>query len=244
MTYLQANWCAPNNVRALTTTRLYGHSLSPFDHNNMALHVEDNPLHVLANRSRLKLDLKLHHEPAWLDQTHSNRCVVVDDESSRAADAAITRRADIPLVIMTADCLPIVLCNLQGSEVSAIHAGWRGLLQGIVENTLQKMTTPANQLLAWIGPAICQACFQIGPEVKEQYLDAYPQTAAAFTANTQGHYADLPKIARMILHAQGVENVALSNACSFEANDQFYSYRRQAKTGRMATLIWFTSWKN
>ena len=151
---LLSNWPAPINIRALTTTRLGGESLPPYDNNNLALHVGDNADHVLKNRLALVNSLHLPGEPIWLEQTHSNHCVVVEDEPNRVADAAITRCKQFPLSIMTGDCLPILLCDKAGTEIAAIHAGWRGLVNGIVENTLSKMLNHSETLIAWIGPAI------------------------------------------------------------------------------------------
>ncbi len=238
MSKIYANWNAPSNIRALTTTRREGHSLPPYDQNNLGFHVGDDHDHVKENRAELVKSLALSHEPVWLQQTHTNQCVIVEDDTNRNADAAITRHSRLPLVIMTADCLPIVLCNQTGTEIAAIHAGWRGLVNGIVENTLAKMQSRPETLLAWIGPAICHKCFEIGKEVQEAYTSKYPYTAATFQNYNSRQCANLPKMAELILKAQGVEAVFQSEACTFEEKKQFYSYRREAQTGRMATLIW------
>lgn len=233
-----ANWPAPKHVHALTTTRLTGQSKPPFDQNNLALHVGDEPLSVNANREALMQTLKLPHTPAWLNQTHSTRCVFVEEETDRDADAAITRSRGLPLAILTADCLPIVLCNHEGTEIAAIHAGWRGLVNGIVEQTLSRMQSKSNHLMAWIGPAICRTCYAIGDEMQQAYLERYPMTATLFELRGQQYHADLPKMAEMILKEQGVHQVFQSDRCSYEEQRQFYSYRRDGQTGRMATLIW------
>lgn len=241
MTNLIAQWPAPKHICALTTTRTQGASMGAFASNNLALHVGDHAEHVQKNRDQLSRDLLLPNEPAWLNQTHSNRCVVVEDEPQRNADAAITRSAAYPLAIMTADCLPIVLCDQAGSEIAAIHAGWRGLLNGIVENTLDKMRATPDTLMAWIGPAICKRCYETGEDVREAYTRRYPFTEAAFHRADGRLYADLPRLAELILHASGVLAVYQSGACTNELNKTFYSYRHNAETGRMATLIWFHS---
>ena len=173
MNNLIANWPAPKNISALTTTRLHGASTGPYSHNNLALHVDDEKTSVLVNRTNLTKSLNLPGEPVWLNQIHSNQCVVVEDESLRDADASVTRHKNMPLVIMTADCLPILLCNQNGNEIAAVHAGWRGLLNGVIENTLLKMNSKPESLLAWIGPAICKSCFEIGEEVEQQYIEKY-----------------------------------------------------------------------
>lgn len=239
MTNLFANWPAPPNVHALTTTRTVGFSLPPYDKNNLALHVGDNSTNVEANRNSLVSSLQLPNQPIWLDQTHTNLCVVVEEETNRIADAAITRHRGFPLAIMTADCLPIVLCNRSGTEIAAIHAGWRGLVNGIVENTLDKMHSHPKTLLAWIGPAICQTCYEVGDEMQQAYVSRYPFTASTFLNKDSHRHANLPKMAELILQSLGVMAVFQSGACTFELENEFYSYRREAQTGRMATLIWF-----
>lgn len=239
MTHLLANWPAPPNVHALTTTRTAGFSLPPYDSNNLGLHVGDNQKHVQANRMALVDSLQLPGEPIWLEQTHSTHCIIVEEDANRHADAAITRSNHFPLAIMTADCLPIVLCDRNGTEVAAIHAGWRGLANGIIENTLDKMLSHSESLLAWIGPSICQSCYAVGDEMYQTYISRYPFTEPTFRNHGSQRHANLPQMAELILNAQGIHAVFQSKACSFELKNKFYSYRREAQTGRMATLIWF-----
>ena len=238
---LVANWPAPSTIQALSTKRTLGYSQVPYDKNNLALHVGDRESDVLANRSTLLKNLKLPSEPEWLHQTHSTDCVLVEEDANRNADAAITRQKNKVLAIMTADCLPIVLCNQQGTEIAAIHAGWRGLAHGILENTLKKMHSPRQTLMAWIGPAICHDCYQIGDEVYNTFCERYPYTRTTFSLKDTHQYANLSKMAELVLHAEGVNAVYPSNACTFERNDEFYSYRRETETGRIATLIWFNT---
>ena len=140
---------------------------------------------------------------------------------------------------MTADCLPILLCNQDGTEIAAIHAGWRGLANGIVENTLHKMQSNPSTLLAWIGPSICQRCYEVGHELEQTFSKRYPYTKVALRREGAHQHANLPQMAELILKAHGVNAVYPSHACTFELEHQFFSYRRQAQTGRMATLIWF-----
>ncbi len=236
---LIANWPAPDNICALTTTRLTGMSMPPYDGNNLALHVGDVDAHVQHNRRNLVTRLSLPNQPAWLLQTHTNHCVVIDDDPDRNADAAVTRNQSTPLAIMTADCLPILLCNHQGTEIAAIHAGWKGLLNGIVENTLKKMYSQPNTLMAWVGPAICQACYETGKNVRDDYIQRYPFVTKAFQNKGSGVHANLPMLAELILNHAGVNAVYQSNACTYEQEKQFYSYRRESQTGRIASLIWF-----
>jgi len=239
MRYLHANWPAPKHIRALTTTRDAGASLGPYARNNLALHVDDLEQHVQANRADLRTHLNLPAEPQWLNQTHTNTCVRVEEEISRDADAAVTSSAIHPLAIMTADCLPIVLCNQAGTEIAAIHAGWRGLLNGIIEHTLDKMHSPPSTLMAWTGPAICKDCFEVGQEVPDMFIKRYAFSAPAFRPHNKKSLGNLPKIDELILNQHGVDAVYHANACTFEQENRFYSYRRAPQTGRMATLIWF-----
>lgn len=240
MQNLIANWPAPKNICGLTTTRLSGVSKDEYAHNNLGMGVNDNISDVIENRKILRTSLNLPAEPFWLKQTHTNICTEVFDSSSNiAADAAITRNKKLPLVILTADCVPILFCNQAGTEIAAVHAGWKGLANGIIENTIQKFSEPACNYLAWIGPAICKKCYETGDEIKHQFLNKYPYVEAGFSDNYPKTHTDLPKITEIILNKLGVIQVHQANACTFEENDKFYSYRRQAKTGRIATLIWF-----
>jgi YfiH family protein len=236
-----AHWPAPKNISCVTTTRQHGASLAPYDANNLALHVGDNQENVLKNRQQLAELLQLPNEPVWLNQTHSTVCVVAEEDSIRDADAAVSRSAQHPLAILTADCLPIMLCSTQGNEIAAIHAGWRGLFNGIVENTLKKMHNKPQDLMAWVGPAICQSCYEVGDEVYNSFTTKYPLSKAAFKANNAKWLANLPLIAEMVLNAEGVHAVYQSALCTYELNSEFYSYRKQAQTGRIATLIWFNN---
>lgn len=234
-----ANWPAPPNITALSTTRRDGVSQPPYDYNNLGLHVGDNAQQVKKNRQQLREQLHLPAEPVWLEQTHSTTCIIAEKESDRNADAAISHSSLHPLVILTADCLPITLCNIQGNEIAAIHAGWKGLFNGIVENTLHKMDSPPSDLLAWIGPSICQRCYEVGEEVYLAFTTKYPQSSVAFQPRNAKWLANLPKIAEIVLNSQGIQSVYQSGFCTFELKNEFYSYRRESQTGRIGTLIWF-----
>ena len=239
MPFLHSEWPAPPSVHALSTRRYPGASLPPFDGNNLALHVNDNPEHVQTNRQALVESLQLPGEPEWLNQTHTNLCVLVEQDSNRNADAAVTRKADTVLAIMTADCLPIVICNEQGNEVAAIHAGWRGLANGIIENTLAMMESPRDELMAWIGPAICGACYEVGDDVRDAYLNAWEFSDPYFKARDGKWLLDLPGVAKNVLLELGLGAVYPSLECTFEKKSDYYSWRRDVQTGRIATLIWF-----
>lgn len=239
LTNLYANWKAPTNISALTTMRTPGFSKPPFAENNVGLHVNDNPETVKINRAKLVSELNFPNEPEWLEQIHSSNAVVVENDSNRIADAAITRSNQHVLAIMTADCLPITLCNKQGTEIAAIHAGWKGLVNGIIENTLQKMTSSPADLIAWIGPAICQNCFEVGDEVLQAYKTNYSFAPLAFRRHGIKWLANLPQLAELILNSLGILPVYQSAKCTFELKNDFFSYRREPQTGRMVTLIWF-----
>ena len=241
MIFKRANWPAPKNISALSTTRGLGFSLPPYDSNNLAFHVSDDEALVKKNRQQLKEQLNLPNEPIWLEQTHSTHCIIAELDENRSADAAITRHASHPLVILTADCLPITLCSIHGDEIAAIHAGWKGLFQGIIENTLNKLQTKNQHLIAWIGPAICQNCYEVGEEVYLAFTGKYPLTQSAFKPIHSKWLANLAQIAEIILHSHGVQNVYQSGLCTFELEDELYSFRRSAQTGRIGTLIWFNN---
>ena len=193
----------------------------------------------MQNRRLLREALALPSEPCWIDQTHGRQVVTLEQHESRAADAAITREPGKVAVIMTADCLPILLCNRDGDEIAAIHAGWRGLQAGVIESTLAALHSPAQDLLAWIGPGISQANFEVGDEVYTAFSDRVANAQDCFSANRPGHWlCDLAGLAELVLLAAGVDEVARAPYCSYADSDLFYSYRREAVTGRMASLIW------
>jgi YfiH family protein len=236
-----ANWPAPANITALCTTRLGGYSLTPYDSNNLGLHVGDNPEHVQKNRQQLIEQLELPNEPVWLNQTHSTLCINPEYDNERTADASTTRSSEFPLAVLTADCLPITLCNKQGTEIAAIHAGWKGLAQGIIEQTIKKMSSKPSELLAWIGPAISQEHYETGSEVYQAFTTKYPQSCNAFIPNQDKWMANLAHIAEIILQLLGVGDVYQSNLCTYKLKKAFFSYRRTPQTGRIATLIWFNN---
>ena len=258
---LLANWPAPQTIRALTTCRQPGYSLPPYDQFNLGLHVGDVNEHVLANRAYLQQKLSLPNQPEWLNQTHSTRCIAIDEEPSRDGDAAFTQDPERVLAIMTADCVPILICNREGREIAAIHAGWRGLLNGVIENTIQQLKSPPGELMAWIGPCICATCYEVGDEVREKFIENNHLAAQAFVQSIQGAgprpglhdqlelevhptnqpkwFANLPRLAEDRLRLNQISAVYQSNICTFEQKDRFYSYRRSAQTGRIVSLIWF-----
>ncbi len=236
---IQPGWDAPPDIRAYCTTRAEGFSTSPFDSLNLALHVGDDPGHVAQNRQLLQQELNLPAEPSWINQTHGIRAVTLEQESNRDADAAITRARGIVAVVMTADCLPILICNRDGSEVAAVHAGWRGLQAGVIQAALAKMKSPSEKLLVWIGPGISQDCFEVGAEVRTAFIDSMQDGQSFFNENRNGHWlCDLAGLAELVLKGQGVIDVYRAPNCSYRDAELFFSYRRNATTGRMASLIW------
>lgn len=236
--FFKAQWPAPATISAGTSLRTGGFSNPPYDTMNLGLHVGDCPDLVYKNRQQLMKELKLKADPFWLNQTHSTDCVVAGRHASREADAAISHSADFPLVIMTADCLPILLCNQQGDEIAAIHAGWRGLVNGIIEQTIFKMQSPASSLMAWIGPAICGNCYETGDEVFQQFSKNYPFSSKHFKAKGDKWWVDLPTVSENILSQLGIKQVFKSNKCTFELKNSFYSYRKSGETGRIGSFIW------
>lgn len=239
LTHIKPNWPAPSNISAFTTTKHGGVSLNPYQSNNLALHVQDNPLHVENNRAFLIKQFHLPQSPEWLNQTHSNRCIIVDETTSRNADAAISRTPKQVLAILTADCLALLITNKTGTEIAAIHAGRKGLLDGIIEQTISKMHSKLSDLLVWIGPAICQNCYKIDTILRDAFIQKYPFSENTFQASQEKWLFNLSYLAELILNKLGIEAIYQSAICTYEHND-FYSYRRATQTGRIASLIWFS----
>lgn len=237
--FISPDWPAPDNVRALTTTRGGGISLAPYDSLNLGDHVGDVAAAVQENRRRLCSELSLPAEPRWLRQVHGVSCCDISSvDSGTEADAVFSRRSDEVCAVLTADCLPVLLCNRDGTAVAAIHAGWRGLLHGVIENSVASMVE-GGDLLAWLGPAIGPEAFEVGDEVRCAFIEHSPDAAGAFTSKENGKWlADIYQLARQRLSACGVEQVYGGGLCTFSEPHRFYSYRRDGQTGRMASLIW------
>lgn len=231
-------WPAPANVRALQTLRTGGCSPAPWDSFNLGDHVGDSPMLVAANRAKLRA--LLPGEPLWLQQVHGITAVDADFSSNLlVADAAIARQKDKVCVVMTADCLPVLLCDRAGTVVAAAHAGWRGLLAGVLEATIDKMEVPAGELLAWLGPAIGPKRFEVGDEVRTVFIDQAPDAALAFSPKLPGKWlANIYTLARQRLQAAGVDSISGGDFCTASDTERFFSYRRDGVTGRMASLIW------
>ncbi|MBI3221566.1 MAG: peptidoglycan editing factor PgeF [Nitrosomonadales bacterium] len=232
------DWPAPSGVKALQTTRRGGVSGVPYDSLNLASHVGDVPVAVA--RNRMLFNTLLPSEPVWLEQVHGTQVANADMASCRPqADACIARHRAAVCAVMTADCLPVLLCDRRGSVVGAAHAGWKGLVEGVVESTVLAMRVEPQELIAWLGPAISQQAFEVGDEVRAAFIAAQPQASSAFIPGQHGKWhADLYALARMRLHALGVTQISGGHFCTFGERERFFSYRRDGVTGRMATFIW------
>ena len=240
------NWPAPANVKALQTTRAGGISLAPYDSLNLGSHVNDDPLHVAHNRQLLSQFVL--NEPVWLNQVHGIN--VVDAASTAClpdADASYTTRKNVVCVTMTADCLPILVCDTAGTLVASIHAGWRSLCDGVIEATIltmrAKLPVDSNQLMAWLGPAIGPNAFEVGAEVRAQFIAKDAQAELAFRPHGDKLLCDIYKIATQRLINLGVTKIYGGGQenepwCTFTDEKRFFSFRRDGETGRMATLIW------
>lgn len=238
--FIFPTWPAPSRVHACTTLRQGGVSVLPFDTFNLADHVGDNKQHVLANRQALKNKLNLPNEPFWLEQTHSTTVLY---SSGGKGDASFTRQPGAVCAVLTADCLPILVCNRQGTDVAAIHAGWRGLVHGIIENTLDAMLLPPEEILIWLGPAIGPSVYELGSEVRDCFLEQDLDAESCFIpAERKGHWlGNLYALARLRLKKRGILAVYGGEFCTFTDSQRFFSYRRDnGQTGRMASLIWMT----
>ncbi|MFH2135760.1 MAG: peptidoglycan editing factor PgeF [Pseudomonadota bacterium] len=233
------DWPAPANVKALQTTRTGGVSLPPYDSMNLGLHVGDDPIRV--NHNRQSLSALLPTEPVWLEQVHGTVVANADAAACRVvADASIARHRGSVCVVMTADCLPVLLCDEDGTVVGAAHAGWRGLCDGVIEATIEEMGVEPQRLMAWMGPAIGQAAFEVGEDVREAFVAKQAQAKEAFIPHGDSgkYHADIYLLARQRLNALGVGRVYGGDYCTYHQEVAFFSYRRDGVTGRMGTFIW------
>lgn len=238
ITWLEPDWAAPAGIRALSTLRTGGISSGVFDSLNLAAHVGDRLESVAGNRARLKAEFGLPAEPLWLNQNHGVTTVHADDATpTPSADASWTARKGIVCAVMTADCMPVLLCSLNGDRVAAVHAGWRGLLGGVIESAIKTMATTG--LMAWLGPAIGPDAFEVGDEVRAAFITRNPAFAPAFRQTGDTLWlADIYELGRIVLRQAGVTAIHGGAACTFSQPNDFFSYRRDRETGRMASLIW------
>ncbi|HEY8570202.1 peptidoglycan editing factor PgeF [Microbulbifer sp.] len=247
--YLKPDWPAPAKVHAFVTLRRDGHSSGGYEAFNLADHVGDSPEAVASNRAQLKQELNLPSEPQWLEQIHSDKAVVAhSDGMVRTADASYTSEAGVVCAVMTADCLPLLVCNRDGAEVAAIHAGWRGLTGGVIRETIRAMASAPEDLLVWLGPAIGPKAFECGVDVleaafessmSETHAEAIAKCFVPHSKKPLHFLADIYALGRAELAELGVTQVFGGDRCTVSEDSEFFSYRRDRDTGRMASLIWF-----
>lgn len=239
MQVIPANWQAPSNIHAFTSVRQGGLSQPPYNSLNLGNHVGDNEAAVAKNRQLIASRLRLPSTPLWLTQTHSVRIVRYADKlalSEPKADGAFSQRKGQVCVIMTADCMPLLLCNVSGTKIAALHAGWRGLADGIIERGIALFDEPAHSILAFAGPCISKQHFEVGLDVRDE-LGGSDQ-AFRFDAAPGKCYADLYALAGERLANLGVMQYSHHQYCTFADEELFYSYRRDGLCGRMASFIW------
>ncbi len=237
------DWPAPDTVKAVSTTRQGGFSPSPFDGLNLSVHVGDAINSVTNNRISLIKDAQLPEPPRWLNQVHGTTISTANDwQLGDEADAIVSEHANQVCAIMTADCLPILLCNQQGNIVTAIHAGWRSLATGIIEKTLQHFHCPPQQIMAWFGPAIGPTQFEVGSDVCHAFCQHSIHAQQAFQQTDPHHYlANIYLLARQRLNALGIHAIFGGEFCTVSEPTRFFSYRRDGVTGRMASMIWISN---
>ena len=245
LSYLKPDWPAPDNIGAVCTTRNGGFSTVPYDSFNLGLHVNDCADHVLMNRKKLQDDLNPGKGIIYLNQVHSTRVVTATKDMLSLppfdADALVTRESRLALAIMTADCLPVLLCNTRENVIGNAHAGWRGLCGGIIENTVEQMAADPASTFAYLGPCIGPEAFEVGPEVRDAFIRHDPECGDCFVeVRNDKYYANLPLLAKSRLVAAGVpeHHIYGGRYCTFSQSDLFFSYRRDHNTGRMASLVW------
>ena len=240
------DWPVPANVGIAMTNRHGGVSVHPYDSLNLGLHVGDAPELVMANRELLCKQLALTAEPVWLEQVHGTHVLNLDALSlapavdTQIADASYSRTASQVCAIMTADCLPVLLCNQAGTEVAAAHAGWRGLCDGVIEATAAQFSSPMDELIAYLGPAIGPQKFEVGVEVQQAFCTLHPQAAVCFIPSGNKYLADIIGLAKLRLSLLGINHIYSADICTVSDTD-YFSYRRDKVTGRMASLIWLKS---
>ncbi|MFZ7230099.1 peptidoglycan editing factor PgeF [Avibacterium avium] len=243
MDALKPNWTAPANIHAFTTLRQGGVSQAPYDSFNLGDHVGDDKNSVKTNRTLLVERFHLPQFPLFLNQTHSTRVICLPYGGNNLdADAVYTNQPNQVCLVMTADCLPVLFTTQQGNEVAAAHAGWRGLCNGILEQTVQQFQAQPQEIIAWLGPAIGPTSFQVGKDVRQQFIAQDHNAAQAFVPDPseQGKYlADIYHLARLRLSRLGITQITGGEHCTYLEKSAFFSYRREAQTGRMASVIWF-----
>ena len=241
MLLIEPSWSASSSIKAFTSTRPGGVSQHPYRGLNLAYHVGDDPSAVSANIQSLSRHLHLPHPPIWLQQVHGTKTVdacALDPQHIQQADVVYTNTPHKVAGILTADCLPIVIRSAAGDEVAVVHAGWRGLLRGVVAAALDRFSAPRRTLQAWLGPGISVDHYTVDEGFRHTFLASDTQLADTFKKNDGRWHADLAAIAAHLLHSAGVKNLSHYRGCTYAEADRFYSHRRDGTTGRMATLAW------
>lgn len=234
------DWPQPKNIGACSTLRIGGVSLPPYNSFNLGTHVGDELACVEANRRLLSGYAQLPEMPLWLEQVHGIDVITLGQQENQSivGDASYSSTAKKVCAIMTADCLPVLFTTIDGKEVGAAHGGWRGLCQGVLENTLAQFKAPRSQVMAWLGPAIGPTAFEVGSEVRQAFIDKNIVFNSAFIPHKDKYLANIYMLARIILAESGVTQVYGGDFCTVTERSRFFSYRREQKTGRMASLIW------
>ena len=234
------DWPLPPGVVACSSTRIGGVSLPPYDSLNLGAHCGDDLVHVEENRKRMFAAGQLPSKPVWLEQVHGKDVLKLTGEpyASKRADASYSNTPGTVCAVMTADCLPVLFCNRDGTEVAAAHAGWRGLCAGVLEETVACFADKPENILAWLGPAIGPDAFEVGPEVRDAFMAVEAIADRAFRPAGEKYYADIYALARQRLTSVGVTQVFGGEHCTFSQKGDFFSYRRDKNTGRMASFIW------
>lgn len=237
--WIPAVWNAPDWIKAGVTTRLGGHSLPPYATLNLATHTDDNPESVDINRRTLAGLLDLPSPPVWLEQVHGNRIICADSADTLTADGAYTDLPGIVCTVMTADCVPVLLCNAEGNRVAAVHVGWKGYCADIIDQALQLFIQNQSGLHVWIGPHIRADNYEVGDDMRDACLAKDAGLSDAFIRNPRGRWqADLEYMVRQQFLKHDVNNISSLNRCTWAETELFYSYRRDGQTGRMASMIW------
>ena len=233
-------WPAPAGVAACSSTRIGGVSEGAWESLNLGAHCGDDLNHVEENRKRLFAAGQLPSKPVWLEQVHGTAVLSLTGEpyASKRADASYSTTPGTVCAVMTADCLPVLFCNRAGTEVAAAHAGWRGLCAGVLEETVACFADSADNILAWLGPAIGPQAFEVGPEVREAFMAHDPQAESAFRPTGEKYMADIYQLARQRLTHFGINQIYGGDRCTFSEKGDFFSWRRDKTTGRMASFIW------
>ena len=234
----------PPNVKLTSTQRFIdgGKSSGNFENFNLALHVNDSSDRVLDNRKILKAHYDLPSEPIWINQTHSSKCIdAASISTSEDADASYSSKVGVVCAILTADCLPVFVSKKDGTMVGIAHAGWRGLVSGVIENLVSSFNSDGEDLLVHLGPAISKNSFEVGEEVKSLYLSKNMDFKRSFSIKNNKNYLDLYDAARIVLEDLQIKLISGGNRCTYRESSNFFSYRRDGiNSGRMAHLIWMT----